>query len=422
MTMGHPSEDIRESKSNKLSETVIALGVTGSIAAVETVKLARELIRHGATVYPVMTQAATGIIHPDALEFATGNPAITKLTGKVEHVALAGIGRPMDILLVAPATANTISKMACGIDDSPVTTFATTAMGSGKKLLVIPAMHHSMYLHPIVTENIEKLKGLGVGFLIPRMEENKAKIPTVDTMVSWVIRQRSLMDHPQRAGEEVLLIGGASSEAVDDVRTLTNVSSGHSAVALAREAYLEGYALSFLYGASLAPVPRFIEKEDFRSTGELRTRLEELHQKGKDFHIIVNVAALSDYHPAKVEAGKLSSSPGSRTLELQKSEKLLPLLRKWFPGAVLVGYKLESGARERFSDSELRDRGSRLLNESGCDLVVANELRDVKVGSSSVVILRKHSSSELSFSGSKEELAEHVLALARKEMKELEKK
>ena len=128
----------------KLEGKKIVLGVTGSIAAVETVKLARELLRHGAEVYPVMSEAAAGIISPEALEFATGHRPVTKITGRVEHVALAGIEKPMDILLIAPATANTISKIACGIDDTPVTTFATTAIGSEKKVLIVPAMHLSL--------------------------------------------------------------------------------------------------------------------------------------------------------------------------------------------------------------------------------------------------------------------------------------
>ncbi|HEC72138.1 MAG TPA: hypothetical protein ENI36_00875, partial [Thermoplasmatales archaeon] len=118
----HPVEEIKGEKSNKLSNKRIVVGITGSIAAVETVKLCRELIRHGAEVYPVMTESATKIIHPDALEFATGKKPILRLTGKIEHVELCGKTRnPADLLLIVPCTANTISKIALGIDDTPVT-------------------------------------------------------------------------------------------------------------------------------------------------------------------------------------------------------------------------------------------------------------------------------------------------------------
>ena len=135
----------------------IVIGVTGSIAAVEVVKLIRSLRRHGALVQPVMSQAASGIIHPDSLTYASGRETITRLSGRVEHITYCGDEGSADLLLIAPCTANTISKIACGIDDTPVTTFATTAIGSRKPVILVPAMHHSMYRHPAVIENLAKL-------------------------------------------------------------------------------------------------------------------------------------------------------------------------------------------------------------------------------------------------------------------------
>ena len=138
----HPADEIRGSKSNKLAKKKIVLGVTGSIAAVETVKLARELIRNGAEVFPVMTKSATKIIHPDALWFATGNKPIVELSGATEHVSFCGrVKYPADLLLISPCTANTISKIAHGIDDTTVTTFASTAIGSSVPIMIVPAMH-----------------------------------------------------------------------------------------------------------------------------------------------------------------------------------------------------------------------------------------------------------------------------------------
>jgi phosphopantothenoylcysteine decarboxylase/phosphopantothenate--cysteine ligase len=142
----HPSDEIRGVKSNKLSDKRIVLGVTGSIAAVECVKLSRELIRHGAQVFPVMTHSATRIIHPDSLEFATGNKPIIELTGKTEHVSFCGLVKePVNLLIISPCTANTISKIARGIDDTSVTTFATTAVGSGVPILIVPAMQKNWH-------------------------------------------------------------------------------------------------------------------------------------------------------------------------------------------------------------------------------------------------------------------------------------
>ena len=136
----HPSESIKCTKSTILSGKRIVLGITGSISAVESLELARELIRHGAEVHAVMTPEALKIITQYSMEFATGNPVITEIDGKVQHVSLLGdFQDKADMLLVAPCTANTISKIAVGIDDTPVTTMATTAMGSNVPIMIAPA-------------------------------------------------------------------------------------------------------------------------------------------------------------------------------------------------------------------------------------------------------------------------------------------
>lgn len=159
----HPADEIRGVKSKRLAKKRIVLGITGSIAAVESVKLSREFIRHGAEIFPVMTHSATKIIHPDSLEFATGNKPIIELTGKTEHVSFCGrVKEPADLFIISPCTANTISKIAHGIDDTAVTTFATTAIGSDIPMLIVPAMHLSMYDHKIVQKNVLKCKEVGV--------------------------------------------------------------------------------------------------------------------------------------------------------------------------------------------------------------------------------------------------------------------
>ena len=130
-----------------------------------------------------MSHAATGIIHPDALTYASGRETIARLSGHVEHITWCGEGGSADLLLIAPCTANTLGKIACGIDDTPVTTFATTALGSKKPVIIVPAMHQSMYLHPAVTENISKLKQWGVQVIDPRIEEGKAKMAGIDEII-----------------------------------------------------------------------------------------------------------------------------------------------------------------------------------------------------------------------------------------------
>jgi len=166
----------------------IVIGVCGSVAAVRIPELVRELKRKGFDVQCAMTEAAKGIIHPNVLEWASEKPVIEKLTGAVEHVMFCGIGGKADLLLICPATSNTISKIANGIDDTTVTTFAATALGCKKKVAIVPAMHESMYNNPFVKENIEKLKKAGVIILEPRVEENKAKLMDNEKIVAEVLR------------------------------------------------------------------------------------------------------------------------------------------------------------------------------------------------------------------------------------------
>ena len=141
----HPTLRIKGEKSHSLLGKKIVLGVTGSIAAVRTVELARELIRHGADVYGVMSEAATEIIHPYTLHYATGHEVITRLMGKIEHVEFLGMQGSADLYVIAPCTANTLNKIATGVSDTTVTAFATTAFGSGIPVIVVPAMHETIY-------------------------------------------------------------------------------------------------------------------------------------------------------------------------------------------------------------------------------------------------------------------------------------
>src|SRR5512136_3129538 len=181
----HPTDALRGTKSKTLEGKRIVLGITGSIAAVECFDLARELVRHGAEVHAVLSDDASKLITPWTMEFATGNPVIEVIDGQVQHVSLLGDTEgKADLLLIAPCTANTISKIACGIDDTPVTTFATTAIGSRKPVILVPAMHHSMYQNPFVKKNVEALASAGIELIGPRIEGKKAKVVENDEIVA----------------------------------------------------------------------------------------------------------------------------------------------------------------------------------------------------------------------------------------------
>ncbi len=175
---------IKESKEKK-----IVLAVCGSVAAIEAPKLVRELSRKGIDVECVMSESALKIISPHVLEWASGHKVVTEITGATEHVRLCGTGGEASILLICPATSNTISKIANGIDDTAVTTFATTAIGSDVKVIIAPAMHSSMYKNPFIVENIKRLEKNGITIIEPRFEENKAKVATNDEIVEKVLRE-----------------------------------------------------------------------------------------------------------------------------------------------------------------------------------------------------------------------------------------
>ncbi len=385
----HPIEDIRGSSSSRLGGKTIVLGITGSIAAVETIRMARELARHGANVIPVMSEAATKIIHPDAIHFATGHDPIIKLDGAVKHVELCGeTSSRADLLLIAPATANTISKIAHAIDDTPVTTMATCAMGSKMPIVIVPAMHGSMYKHELLLNNIQLLKDHGVIFVQPRVEEGKAKIASRDDIVHSAMR--TLGDNTF-ASKKVLIITGPTSEPVDDVRVMTNRSTGYTGVQLALEAFYRGAEVE-VWASTGVDVPNMLVVKRFETVGDL----ENLAGEAKA-DIILVPAAISDFLIEKYE-GKVSSSEPT-TIELTQAPKILGLLRK-NTQALIVGFKAETG----IGLEELESRAIKRMKEHGLGMIIANLIEDVGPYDTKAMILRKDGKKDI-FELKKSELA-----------------
>ncbi|HEY3274643.1 MAG TPA: bifunctional phosphopantothenoylcysteine decarboxylase/phosphopantothenate--cysteine ligase CoaBC, partial [Methanocella sp.] len=287
--VSHPTLDLTGTVSSSLAGKKIVLAVTGSIAAVETIRLARELIRRGAVVQAVMSEAAKTIIHPYALQYATGRTVVTEITGGIEHVAFCGArAEAYDLLLIAPCTANTIGKMASGIDDTPVTTFATTAIGSKIPVIVVPAMHGSMLDHPVVRENIRKLEGIGVRFVMPVTAEKIAKFP--DNAVIVLLVERALASSPLK-GRKVLITSGPNVEEIDPIRVLTSRSTGKMGRELALEAFRRGAEVTVVHRDRM-DVPGI--RDVFAESAKAMTDavLKEL-KKGCD--IYVSAAAVSDF-------------------------------------------------------------------------------------------------------------------------------
>jgi len=397
----HPTHDIRSSRSGLLDGKKIVIGITGSIAAVECVKLARELVRHGADVHAVMTPRACEIVGPYAIEFGTGNQVITELTGAVEHVSLCGdVEGRADLILVAPCTANTLGKMVCGIDDSPVTTFLTTGIGTGIPVLVVPAMHNTMYEHPKVRENIKTAGEMGVRFVDPVFEEKKAKMATVPRIVEEVIR---LLGGGSMAGERVLVVTGATREPVDDMRFLTNRATGRTGVSLAVQAWRRGADVLLMAGENVCDIPSHIEQMRFRSTRDLLRKVEILSNEWGAPSVAYFSAGISDYAPVKME-GKMPSGEKDMKLDLEPTPKVIERFRKLFQDTFLVGYKAES-----LGDStELLKRAFRRLKEVGMDGVVANDLSDVTENSNQIFFLTP-SKEAFKVRGSKDEIASFIL-------------
>jgi len=393
----HPADEIRESKSNKLSKKRIVLGVTGSIASVETVKLSRELIRHGAEVIPVMSPSATKIIHPDAIWFATGNKPIVELTGATEHVSFCGrVKDPADLLLISPCTANTISKIAHGIDDTSVTTFASTAIGSNISILIVPAMHISMFDHKIVQKNIQICKKVGINFVEPKIKKNKAKMANINEIVAYVIRETSNQD---LANKKILIIGGPTSESIDDVRVITNRSSGKTAVFLAKNAFYRGADVELWYGVGKEPTPSFVKTVGFESIDDIVGLIEK--KDVKKFDIILICAALSDYAPKK-QIGKIQSGKEKLVIEMSSTPKIIPKLRQKSPKSKIIGFKVED------KKDNLIDRAQDLLINNNIDFVVANTISGFTGNDNEIWIIDKKGKS-VHNKGNKEELANYIL-------------
>lgn len=357
----HPSQRLSGLKSKHLMGRRIVLAVTGSIAAVESVRIAHELIRHGAEVFPVMTRSATALVGPQALEYATGHPPVVELTGRGEHVALCGGGKgSADLLLVAPATANTIAKIALGIDDTAVTSCATVALGAKVPLVVAPAMHEVMGENEAVRDRLRDLRKLGVHIVEPRREEEKAKIAAPEAIADAVIHR---LASGAWTGREVLIISGSSAEPLDPIRVLTNRSSGRMGVALATAAYRRGAHVELWNAWGLAPLPDFARVRRFESVGDLDGLVAKTDLSR--FDVILVPAALGDFAPA-ASREKISSERGAFQVPLKPLPKILPKIRKKARDTVLVGFKAESDARRLLLRAKAR------LKETGADLFVAN--------------------------------------------------
>src|SRR6056297_1427629 len=373
----------------------VALGVTGSIAAVKTVELAHELRRHGATVRAVMSPSATGIIHPWAVEFATENDVVTEITGRVEHVECCGRQGWADVFLIAPATANTVGKIAGAVDDTPVTTCATTALGADVPVVIAPAMHEPMYDHPGVIDAIDRVESWGVEFVDPRIEEEKAKIATEDAIVTAVARAAT---PDPLAGEHVVVTSGATTESVDPVRTLSNRASGRTGRAVAKACSVRGADVTLVHDADrYGDEFHYATVEDAESAAEM---IDAVLAHVGSADALISAAAISDY-TVDAAAEKIKSGQDV-TLELSPTPKLIDTVREEQPDLPIVGFKVETEGGE----DALVDRARETLERVGLSFVVGNHADVMGEAETEVLVVRSDSVDE--YAGSKAGLGARV--------------
>ena len=375
--MSHPSKDITASKGRELSGKKIALLVTSSVASFKAPEIARELMRHGADVQAVISPSTERMVGADLLEWATGNTVVTRLTGKLEHIALAGKSQGhVDLVLVAPATANTIGKLASGIDDTPVTTVAATAIGSRILVVIAPAMHEPLYDHPLVQEDVQRLKKIGVEFVEPEILEGKAKIASTEKIVDAVITRLSANKSRDLEGRRVLVTAGPTMEHIDPVRVVTNRSSGKMGAAIAEEVASRGADTTLILGPGTLTPPSGVKTVRIESTSDLLQAVKkELREAKPD--IVFAAGAPTDYAPTTVSPEKIKTRDRARIdLELQATPKILEEIRTSSPKTFLVAFKTEYNV----PNEELIDEAFKIIHEKNADLVAANDVARQGVG------------------------------------------
>ena len=358
----HPSRDIIGKSARTLLDHSIALGVTASVSLYRSLDLARELMRRGAEVYPVLSRSAAKLVSPTMWEWATGSKAYVEFGGELGHIDIA---RKVSGMVIAPATANTIAKIAYGIADTSVTLTAQVILGVGKKLLLVPAMHEPMYRSPALVRALEICREMGISILPPVIEEGRAKYPdpvwVADKIEALVLRGEDLKNH------RILVTAGPTREHLDPVRFISNPSTGKMGVAIASEAYYRGASTRLIHGPlAITPNPWIIREEVVSVEDMLRVILRNIREFKPE--IIVLSAAPADYRFSRREDKKIPSEITKLSIELEATPKIASIVRKEARESIIVGFAAETVS----SEEELIERAYKKLDKYGFDLIMAN--------------------------------------------------
>ena len=351
---------------------VIILGVSGSIAAYKIASLASRLIKDGAEVHVIMTENATNFIHPFTFETLTHQKCLVdtfdrNFEYKVEHVSL---GQAADVMLIAPATANVIAKLAHGIADDML---STTALSCTAPILVSPAMNTRMYEKPITQENIKKLRELGMTVIDPAEgylacgDIGAGKMPEPEDLYEEICM--SIGHERMLAKKKVVVTAGPTREALDPVRFITNYSTGRMGYALARAAAICGAESVLISGPVDIKKPAHVRTVDVVSAQDMYDAAET---EFSDADIVIGAAAVADYRPKDVADQKIKKSDSDMSVALERTTDILGTLAKKKSGQFICGFSMET---ENVIDNS-RDK----LNRKAFDMIVANDLRTPGAG------------------------------------------
>lgn len=356
-----------------LQGKTVVLGITGSIAAYKIASLASKLVKLHADVHVLMTQNATNFITPITFETLTGNKCLIDTFDRnfqfdVAHVSLA---KKADVMLIAPASANVIGKIANGIADDMLT---TTVMASTAPVLISPAMNTHMYENPIVQDNLQKLERFGYKIIAPAVgmlachDVGAGKMPEPEMLLDWILREIACKKDLQ--GKKILVTAGPTQEAVDPVRYLTNHSTGKMGYALARCAMLRGADVTLVTGPTAITPPPFVQTVAVTSAEEM---YQEVTKRAAEQNAIIMAAAVADYRPATVSAEKQKKQAGDAVLPLSRTKDILAYLGEHKPaGQFLCGFSMET--------QHMLENSRAKLKQKHLDMICANNLKVAGAG------------------------------------------
>lgn len=356
-----------------LKGKTVVLGVTGGIAAYKIANLASMLVKLHCDVHVIMTQNATNFITPITFETLTNNKCLIDTFDRnfqfhVEHVALA---KRADVVMIAPATANVIGKLAHGIADDMLT---TTVLACTCKKFVAPAMNTQMYRNPIVQDNMKTLKQYGfeliepaTGFLACR-DVGEGKLPDPEVLLQYILRELAFAK--DMTGKKVLVTAGPTQESIDPVRYITNHSTGKMGYAIARHCMMRGADVTLVSGPTNLNPPPFVTVIPVVSAKEM---FDAVTSHAKEQDIIIKSAAVADYRPATVASEKMKKSDNALALDLEKTEDILKYLGEHKKGSqFLCGFSMET--------ENMLDNSRAKLVKKNLDMIVANNLKQTGAG------------------------------------------